>query len=259
MVQSKMGVGSFERYLQEIDLEQLLKELEISCSKTLLEAIRHFTLKEAEKRDKILMGYFGEKGIRLIIDTISAQLLDSEPKLKPNAKILDVGAGSGFFTTRVAEEVKKKLPKASFYAMDATPIMLKLLTKKSCELQLFLGVAENISKSLQIARRSLNLPLKFDAVFSTLMLHHCADIQKVFKSIREALTVNGKAIVVDMCQHDFVEFREEMGDVHLGFEVSQIKQAAKSAFSHVSVDKLPGICCSSSGRSSELFVAYMTP
>ena len=240
-------------------MKQLLKELEVSDSKSLLETIKHFTLKEAEKRDKILMGYFGEKGINLIVDSISSHVLDSKPKLKPNAKILDVGAGSGLFTTKVADKVKNKLPEASFYAMDATPIMLKMIVKKASAVQPFLGVAENITKSAQVARRHINLPLKFDAVFSTLMLHHCVDIQKVFKSVREVLKANGKAIVVDMCKHDFVEFREEMGDVHLGFEVAQIKKAAKTAFTYVSVDKLPGICCSSSGRSAELFVAYMTP
>jgi hypothetical protein len=66
-------------------------------------------------------------------------------------------------------------------------------------------------------------------------------------------------VVIDMCRHDFIEFREEMGDVHLGFEAAEVRKAAKTVFSHVSVDKLPGICCSSSGRSAELFVAYMTP
>jgi ubiquinone/menaquinone biosynthesis C-methylase UbiE len=252
-----MVVESLERYLRETDMNQLLKKLDVPDSKTILETIRHFTLKEAEKRDKILTGYFGEKGISLIVNTISAHLLDSKPKLNPNAKILDVGAGSGLFTVKVADKVKKKLPKASFYAMDATPIMLKMMAEKTPEVQPFLGVAENITKSVQIARRSLNLPLKFDAVFSTLMLHHCTDTGKVFSSMREALTANGKAIVIDLCKHDFVEFREEMGDVHLGFEVTQIKKAAKIVFSHVSVDKLPGICCSSSGRSAELFVAYM--
>jgi len=233
-------------------------EFDVPDSKSLLETIKHFTLKEAEKRDKILTDYFGEKGINLIVKTITAHLLDSEPKLKPDAKILDVGAGSGLFTVKVAEKVKKKLPKASFYAMDATPIMLKMIAQKTSEVQPFLGVAENISKSVQIARKSLNLPLKFDAVFSTLMLHHCGDVGKVFKSMREALKTNGKAVVIDMCKHDFTEFKEEMGDVHLGFEVAEIKKAAKTVFSNVSVDKLPGICCSSSGRSAELFVAYLT-
>jgi SAM-dependent methyltransferase len=138
--------------------------------------------------------------------------------------------------------------------------MLKMLAaKKTSEVQPFLGVAENISKSVQVARKRLNLPLKFNAVFSTLMLHHCKDIEKVFKSMREALRAKGKAIIIDLVKHDFVEFREEMGDVHLGFEVAQIRKAAKTVFSHVSVDELPGICCSSSGRSAELFVAYMAP
>jgi SAM-dependent methyltransferase len=254
-----MVVESLERYLRETDMKQLLKELEVPDPKPVLEAIKHFTLREAKKRDKILMSYFGEKGINLIVNSINAHLLDSEPKLKPNAKILDVGAGSGLFTTKVAEKVKNKLPKTSFYAMDATPIMLKLIAKKASEVQPFLGVAENITKSIQIARRSIKLPLKFDAVFSTLMLHHCLDVPKVFKSMREALTANGKVVVVDLCKHPFVEFREEMGDAHLGFDVRQIKKAANTAFSHVSVGKLPGICCSSSGRSAELFVAYMTP
>ena len=245
--------------MHETDLEQLLKELEVQDSRSLLETIKHFTRKEAEKRDKILTGYFGEKGINLIVNTIVVHLLDSKPKLEPDVKILDVGAGSGLFTVKVAEKVKMKLPKAEFYAMDATPIMLKIISRKTSEVQPFLGVAENISKSVQIARKSLNLPLKFDAVFSTLMLHHCTDIEKVFKSMGEVLTISGKAIVIDMCKHDFVEFKEEMGDVHLGFEVTKIKKAAETAFSHVSVDKVPGICCSSSGRSAELFVAYMTP
>jgi ubiquinone/menaquinone biosynthesis C-methylase UbiE len=254
-----MVLKSLERYLRETNIEQLLKRLEVPDSQSILETIRHFTLKEAEKRDKILAGYFGEKSIKLIVNSISTNLMESSPKPKSTAKILDVGAGSGLFTVKVSDKVKKKLPEASFYAMDATPIMLKMLVRKTSEVQPFLGVAENISKSLQIARRSLNLPIKFDAVFSTLMLHHCGDIGKVFKSMREALKTNGKVVVIDLCKHDFTEFREEMGDVHLGFEVAEIKKAAKKAFSYVSVDKLPGICCSSSGRSAELFVAYMTP
>jgi SAM-dependent methyltransferase len=254
-----MDIESFEQYLRETDMKQLLKELEVPDPKPVLETIKHFTLKEAEKRDKILMDYFGEKGINLIVNSISVHLLESLPKLKPNAKILDVGAGSGLFTTKIADKMRRKLPEASFYAMDATPIMLKIIAKKASEVHPFLGVAENITKSIKIARKHINLPLKFDAVFSTLMLHHCLDVQKVFKSMREALKANGKAIVVDLCKHSFVEFREEMGDAHLGFEVARIKKAAKTVFTYVSIDKLPGICCSSSGRSAELFVAHMTP
>lgn len=203
------------------------------------------------------MGYFGEDSINLIVNSICNRLL-STPKPKEDAEILDVGAGSGFFTIKVARKLRSKLPKATFYAMDATPIMLKMLAKKTSEIQPFLGVAENITKSAKLARKHLSVPEKFDAMFSTLMLHHCTSVEQVFQSMREALKAHGKVVVVDLCQHSFKEFRKEMGDIHLGFEPKQIEKVAKKLFTEASVEKLPGICCSSSGRCAELFIAYMT-
>lgn len=66
-------------------------------------------------------------------------------------------------------------------------------------------------------------------------------------------------MIVDLCTHSFTEFREEMGDVHLGFDPEQIERAAGRSFSEATVEKLPGIHCSSSGRSAELFVATLKP
>jgi len=249
---------TLQSYLESVDIKELLEKLQVSNVKTLLEEIEHFTKKEAEKRDKILMSYFGEDSINLIVDSTCNRLL-SIPKLREEAEILDVGAGAGLFTIRVARKLRSKLPKAAFYAMDVTPIMLKMLTRKTSEVQPFLGVAENITKSAKLARKRLRVPEKFDAMFSTLMLHHCISVEKVFQSMREALKTHGKVVVVDLCKHPFEEFRKEMGDIHLGFEPKQIKKVAKRLFTEASVEKLPGICCSSSGRRAELFIAYMTP
>jgi len=159
---------------------------------------------------------------------------------------------------RVARKLRSQLPKAVFYAMDATPITLRMLTRKTSEIQPFLGIAENITKSAKLARKHLRVPGKFDAIFSTLMLHHCVSVEKVFQSMREALRTHGKVVIVDLCKHPFEEFREEMGDIHLGFEPKQIEKVAKKMFAETSVEKMPGICCSSSGRCAELFIAYMT-
>ena len=224
---------------------------------TLFEAIEHFTQKEAEKRDKILLSYFGEDGVNRIVNSICDRLLSPPPKLKSNAQILDVGAGSGLFTGRVARNLHKTLPKTSFYAMDITPAMLKLLAEKTSEIVPFLGVAENISQSVKLARKYLNIPTKFDALYSTLMLHHCLNIETVFQSMKDVLKTHGKAVLVDLCEHSFQEFKEEMGDIHLGFKPEQIEISAKN-FTQVSIEKLPGISCSSSGRSAELLIAYMT-
>ena len=95
----------------------------------LFKEISHFTIKEAEKRDEIVLSYFGENGVNKIIDSIIAGP-NAHPNLKPNAKVLDIGAGSGFFTIRIASKVRKLVPAASLYAMDATPAMLSALAKK---------------------------------------------------------------------------------------------------------------------------------
>lgn len=218
--------------------------------------MEHFTIKEAEKRDQIVTNYFGQCGINLIVDAVTRFLLEA-PRLSPNAKLLDVGAGSGLFTARIAEQVCAVLPDTDFYAMDLTPAMLVLLAKKKAEVTPFIGMAENISDSIKQARVFLKIPYKFDAVFSTLMLHHSAEPEKVFKSLKEVLKKNGKAIVVDLCEHNFKEFKTEMGDIHLGFRPEKVCEMARKHFPVVSVEKIRGIRCECSGRSAEIFAATM--
>jgi len=249
---------TFEDYLKNVELKKLLEELGVPKIETFMEGVKHFTEKEAERRDKIVLSYFGEAGIERIVGSLVQGLL-SPPKLRGSAKVLDVGAGSGFFTVKVVDKLRRHLPTASFYAMDLTPAMLRVLARKTSEITPFLGVAENILGSVKHARKYLHIPERFDAILSTLMLHHCLDVEKVFESFREVVEVDGKAVVVDLCKHSFEEFREEMGDLHLGFEPKLIKEAAEKWFSKVKVKKIPGICCESSGRCAELFIAFMTP
>jgi len=73
----------------------------------------------------------------------------------------------------------------------------------------------------------------------------------------KVLKTHGKAVIIDLCEHSFKAFKEEMGDIHPRFKPEQIEKNAKNFFTKVSVEKLLGICCSSSGRSAELFIAYM--
>ncbi len=249
---------TFEDYLKGVEISKLLKELGVPRIETLMKEVKHFTEKEAERRDKIVLSYFGEDGIRRIVDSIVHGFF-SPPKLKGDAKILDVGAGSGFFTIKVASKLRRHLPEAAFYAMDLTPAMLLMLARKTREITPFVGVAENIRGSVEHARRHLNIPDKFNAIFSVLMLHHCLNVGMVFKSYRKVIKTNGKAVIVDLCEHSFEEFREEMGDIHLGFKLETIKKEAEKQFSKVEIKKIPGIQCDSSGRSAELFIASMTP
>ena len=252
-----MNLRIFEDYLKSVEIPKLLKELGVTEIQTLMEEVKHFTEKEAERRDKIVLSYFGEDGIKRIINSIVQSLL-SPPKLKENVKVLDVGAGSGFFTTKVFDKLRQHLPKAAFYAMDLTPAMLRVLARKASGITPFLGVAENVRGSLERARRYLDIPERFDAIFSTLMLHHCLNVERVFGSFREVVEANGKIVIVDLCKHSFEEFREEMGDIHLGFEPKLIREKTERHFAKVEVKEMSGIRCGCSGRSTELFIAFMT-
>ncbi len=253
-----MPAVTLHRYLQTVDLSQLLRRLEAENVEVLVEEIKHFTVKEAKKRDRIVLSYFGQDGIKRMTEAIASRLTTA-PKLRTKTKILDMGAGSGFFTTRVAHELKKKSPDALFYAMDATPAMLLAIERKAEDIIPFLGVAENITGSIKEAKNYASIPKNFDVVFSTLMLHHCPDISKVFHSIKEVLKPSGKAVIIDLCTHSFKEFKDEMSDIHLGFDLEQIRRTARKVFSQVSVEVLPGICCESSGRSAQLFIATARP
>ena len=248
--------SSLENYLKQVSLEQLFKELGASDPKILAKTVQHFTTKEAEKRDEIVISYFGQEGVNRIVNTIVTRIFEP-PSLPKNGKILDVGAGTGFFTTKIAEKIHSKLPEIIFYAMDLTPAMLLSLGKKKARITPFIGIAENIEGSIKEARKNFNIPYKFDAIFSTLMLHHSPYPNEVFKSLKTVLKKNGRAIVIDLCEHGFKEFKTEMGDVHLGFKPEKISEMARTYFSKVEVEKIPGICCESSGRSAELFVASM--
>jgi ArsR family transcriptional regulator len=245
-----------ENYFEQLDLEQLFKTLGATDPKALVKTIYHFTTKEAGKRDRIVLTYFGQSGIDQIVDSI-VTALQTSPELPKDSRILDLGAGSGFFTVRIAEKVRQTNMGASFYAMDLTPAMLLSLARSKEEITSFVGLAENIKGSVQQARKFLKIPLKFDVVFSTLMLHHSPQPARVFESIKEVLKKNGKVVILDLCEHEFEEFRTEMGDLHLGFKTKDIRYMARRHFSTVRIEKMKGIFCSSSGRSAEIFLAVI--
>jgi len=245
-----------ENYVKHVKFEPLLKKLGAFDPETLAKEVEHFTTKEAKQRDKIVINYFGKTGVDRIVNTVAIVLLEP-PRLSANANILDVGSGTGSFTVKIAMKIRAKAPKVSFYAMDMTPAMLFSLIEKNANITPFIGIAENIKASAKEARKYFNIPYKFDAVFSTLMLHHSVQPGKVFRSIRTVLKKKGKAIVVDLCKHSFKEFKTEMGDLHLGFRLETVHEMAQKYFSKVKVEKMSGICCECSGHSAEIFVALM--
>jgi len=250
--------GSIRQLIEGINLDRFLRGLNIAEVEVLIENARYFTENEAEKRAEIVNGLFGDDGVKTIVQAIADHLLD----LPPNSAVLDVGAGTGFFTLGV----KRRLADLSrgdlgFWAMDVTPAMLLTMLKETGEEAIvpFLGVAERLKESIAIntpryQETGLEIPPQYAGVFSVLALHHCQEPQDVFRSVSSVLKETGTAVFVDLCEHPFTELREEMGDVHLGFDPAELRDTAREVFDHVEWQKLPGIKCEESGRAAELFI-----
>lgn len=240
-----------------IDMKDFLKGLKVSNPKTLEEATAYFTEKEALVRSEILSSYFGEKGINTIIQTTTKELTG----LQEGSNILDIGAGTGFFTAAIKRRLGKHL---NFYAMDLTRAMLLagLEHMEKHGIIPFLGAAEQIKESIKLSnsyyeRSRVAIPSVYQGIISILTLHHCEDIDRVFKSIHSVMDRRANCIVIDLCEHPFTEFKQKMRDVHLGFSPDWIKEKAAKVFGEVKVERLPGIECKESGRAAELFVALM--
>lgn len=121
--------NNFAEYMENLDMKQFFSKLGAADPEALAKGVQHFTVKEGEKRDAIVQGYFGDEGVNRIVEAITKRLL-AQPKLRTGSKVLDVGAGSGFFTAKIAQKINREVPNVAFYAMDVTPAMLLALAKK---------------------------------------------------------------------------------------------------------------------------------
>lgn len=242
-----------EHLLRQTRLPAFFRSLGAEDAGRLLAQVEHFTTVEAEHRDARIIEYLGEAGLSRLIERLAQEIITRAPATAPD--VLDVGVGSGTFTIPVLQRVRRELPGARFYALDVTPAMLRALARRAPEIIPFLGLAENIAGSIQYAQQYLPVPDRFDLLLSTLTLHHSPNILQVFASIASALNRRGTVLLADLLEHSFADFREEMGDYHLGFQPAQLHAVASRFFAEVQVQPLPDITCSSAGRSVGLFFA----
>ncbi|NJE85960.1 methyltransferase domain-containing protein [Thermococcus sp. CX2] len=222
------------------EVKEFLKKLgfDESSANELIEQIEYFE-GEAPRRDDIVRDYLREECIETIVDDIVEEILKLN---KESIKLLDVAAGSGFFTERVKRKLEERGVKADVYALDITPSMLKRLNEKG--IAPIWGVAEKIRESIEIANEhyGINAPKEFDVVLSTLAFHHFLKPEKVLESMKSALKDNGIVIIVDVLKHEHEELKETLKDTHLGFSLEEIKEMGSKIFKEVKASYMDVYC-----------------
>ena len=107
--------------------------------------------------------------------------------LKPDAVVADLGAGTGYFSARLAN----MFPKATVYAVDLEPDMVKYLGERAKRE----GLAN--LKPVQAAAGDARLPDKVDLVLLVDVYHHIEGRERYFRGLAASLRPGARVAVID--------------------------------------------------------------
>ena len=108
-------------------------------------------------------------------------------KLKPGALVADIGAGTGYFTVRLA----KAVPKGKVYALDVEADMVRYLDERAKKD----GLANVVA--MQSRPDNPELAETVDVAFLCDVVHHIEDRPAFFAKLRERLRPGGRIVIVD--------------------------------------------------------------
>ena len=134
-------------------------------------------------------------------------------QLKSGMKVADVGAGTGYFSMRLA-----KVPGVSVFAVDIEPRMVEYLEQRAHKEH-----AMNVTAVLAGAS-SPNLPEPVDVILVVDTYHHLPDRPAYFRELRKSLKPGGRIAIVD-----FRKDAPEGPPAHFRFTPQQIQDEMKQA------------------------------
>ena len=149
------------------------------------------------------------------VDNIANSILSSIAFNK-NMHIMDFGSGTGLLLERVAPFVKK------ITAVDVSESMTKQLSEKINKLDYEVEI-------LQLDLTKTKLDIKFDAIISSMTLHHIKDTQAMFNDFYRMLNDNGVIAISDLDTEDGTFHTEDTGVFHFGFDRKEFQNKAIAA------------------------------
>jgi predicted methyltransferase len=108
--------------------------------------------------------------------------------LQQGEKIVDLGAGGGYFSLRFAEAVGKQ---GAVYAVDTDSGKIEFIRKNAAEKGL-----GNVQVVLA-DKESVTLPEKIDLIFLRNVYHHISNRVEYFAKLRDSLKPDGRIAIVE--------------------------------------------------------------
>jgi SAM-dependent methyltransferase len=108
-------------------------------------------------------------------------------QLAPTAVVADLGAGTGYFSVRIA----KRVPKGRVFAVDIEPKMLQYLGERAHHEHL------SVLQPVQASADAANIPEPVDLVLVVDTYHHIENRPAYFARLRDSLRPNGRLAIID--------------------------------------------------------------
>jgi ubiquinone/menaquinone biosynthesis C-methylase UbiE len=125
---------------------------------------------------------------------IPPETLISQMPIQKNHTLLDIGAGSGFFTIPMAESTSSKV-----YAMDPDRRMLSVIEEKAKEKGLTnIELIQDYLENSSIKNDSI------DFVMASLILHEVSSLTKALSNIFEVLKTGGHLLCLEYEKDDSI-------------------------------------------------------
>lgn len=107
--------------------------------------------------------------------------------LKPTSSVADIGAGTGYFSVRIA----KRIPDGKIFAVDLEPDMVRYLGERARREHLTNLVP------VQASADAANLPEPVDVVLVVDTYHHIGSRPQYFVKLKSSLRSTGRLAIVD--------------------------------------------------------------
>ena len=107
--------------------------------------------------------------------------------LRPDAVVADIGAGTGYFASRLAHMV----PKGRVYAIDTEADMVRHLTERAKRE----GIANLVAVKGEPA--DPRIPAQADLIILVDVYHHVDERERYFAKLRESLKPGGRVAIID--------------------------------------------------------------
>jgi ubiquinone/menaquinone biosynthesis C-methylase UbiE len=107
--------------------------------------------------------------------------------LSPGASVADVGAGTGYFSVRLA----KAVPQGILYAVDIEPTMLEHVRKRA------IGEGLKNLVTVQANATSPSIPKPVDLAIIVDTYHHLPSRHVYFRELAKSLVAGGRVAIID--------------------------------------------------------------